>query len=91
MRPPVCATLCHFPTHDAPPLQFVLSFLGGVLLSCLDAVFICWALDRDSQSVSKPEVYAVFQVCHAAPCCAGSGGCAGHVALQGAHALFARQ
>jgi hypothetical protein len=24
-------------------------------------VFICWAIDRDSQTVSHPEVYAVLQ------------------------------
>lgn len=41
--------------------QFVLSFIGGILLSVLDAVFICWAIDRDSQTVSHPEVYSVFQ------------------------------
>ena len=25
------------------------------------AVFICWAIDRDSQTVSHPEVYSVLQ------------------------------
>lgn len=39
---------------------FVLNFLGGVLLSVLDAVFICWAIDRDASTVSHPEVYEVF-------------------------------
>jgi hypothetical protein len=24
-------------------------------------VFICWAIDKDCQTVSHPEVYAVFQ------------------------------
>ena len=32
---------------------FVLSFLGGILLSVLDAVFICWAVDRDNQTISR--------------------------------------
>lgn len=41
--------------------QFILAFLGGILLSVLDAVFICWALDKDSQTVSHPEVYAVLE------------------------------
>lgn len=30
------------------------------LCSVLDACFICWALDRDSAAVSKPEVHAAF-------------------------------
>ncbi|GAB4819018.1 hypothetical protein N2152v2_006064 [Parachlorella kessleri] len=38
----------------------VLFFLGGVLLSVLDACFVCWAIDRDSQTVSQPQVYEVF-------------------------------
>ena len=40
---------------------FVLGFLGGILLIVLDAVFICWAIDKDSQTVSNPEIYAVMQ------------------------------
>lgn len=39
---------------------FILSFLGGILLSVLDAVFVCWAIDLDSQTVSQPDVYAIF-------------------------------
>ena len=30
------------------------------LRSVLDACFICWALDRDSSAVSRPEVHAAF-------------------------------
>lgn len=41
--------------------QFILAFLGGILLSVLDAVFICWAIDKDSHTVSHPEVYAVLE------------------------------
>lgn len=40
--------------------SFVLSFLGGVLLSVLDATFVCWAIDKDSHTVSHPEVYEAF-------------------------------
>jgi len=36
---------------------FVLSFLTGVLLSVLDAVFVCFALDRDRAVVSNAELY----------------------------------
>lgn len=36
---------------------FVLGFLGGVLLSVLDATFVCWAIDRDSQTVSNVAVW----------------------------------
>ncbi|KFM24131.1 CTL-like protein [Auxenochlorella protothecoides] len=39
---------------------FLLNFLGGVLLAVLDAAFVCWALDRDAQSVSHPEIAQAF-------------------------------
>lgn len=35
----------------------VLSFLAGVLLSVLDAVFVCFAMDRDRQEISNAELY----------------------------------
>ena len=38
----------------------VLSFFGSVLLNIVDAVFVCYALDRDTQTVSHPEVHEVF-------------------------------
>ena len=38
----------------------VLSFFGSVLLNIVDAVFVCYALDRDTQTVSRPEVHEVF-------------------------------
>lgn len=40
--------------------SFVLSFLGGVLLSVLDATFVCWAIDKDSNTISHPDVYEAF-------------------------------
>lgn len=36
---------------------FVLSFLIGVLLSVLDAVFVCFAIDKDRQAVANTEMY----------------------------------
>lgn len=36
---------------------FVLSFVAGVLLAVLDAVFICFALDRDRAAVSNAALY----------------------------------
>ena len=36
---------------------FVLSFLIGVLLSVLDAVFVCFAIDKDRQAVANAEMY----------------------------------
>ena len=38
----------------------VLSFFGSVMLNIVDAVFICYALDRDTQTVSHPDVHDVF-------------------------------
>jgi hypothetical protein len=31
----------------------VLSFFGGLLLNIIDAVYVCYALDRDSQYVTR--------------------------------------
>lgn len=46
----------------------VLLFFSSVLLNIVDAVFMCYALDLDTQSVTKAEVHEVFsQVCHAPP------------------------
>ena len=38
----------------------VLSFFGSVMLNIVDVVFICYALDRDTQTVSHPDVHDVF-------------------------------
>lgn len=37
--------------------MFVLSFLSGVLLSVLDAVFVCFAIDKDRHAVANAEMY----------------------------------
>lgn len=44
--PPAWLAMCPLPPPTGP---------------CSPAVFICWAIDRDSQTVSHPEVYAVLQ------------------------------
>lgn len=36
---------------------FVLSYMAGVLLSVLDAVFVCFALDKDRHAVANAEMY----------------------------------
>lgn len=38
----------------------VLLFFSSVLLNIVDAVFMCYALDLDTQSVTKAEVHEVF-------------------------------
>ncbi|DBA76839.1 TPA: hypothetical protein ACH3X2_008854 [Trebouxia sp. C0005] len=38
----------------------VLAFFSSVLLNIVDAVFMCYALDLDTQSVTKSEVHEVF-------------------------------
>ena len=38
----------------------VLAFFSSVLLNVIDAVFLCYALDLDTQSVTKQEVHEVF-------------------------------
>ena len=38
----------------------VLLFFSSVLLNIVDAVFMCYALDLDTQSVTKSEVHEVF-------------------------------
>lgn len=36
---------------------FVMTFVAGILLSVLDAVFVCFALDRDRHAVANEEMY----------------------------------
>ena len=38
----------------------IMDGLGRVLLNCLDAVFLCYAIDRDTSQVSNAEVHDVF-------------------------------
>lgn len=38
----------------------VQAFFASVLLDIVDAVFICYAMDKDTQSVTRPEVHEVF-------------------------------
>ena len=38
----------------------VLIFFSSVLLNVVDAVFMCYAMDLDTQSVTKAEVHEVF-------------------------------
>ena len=38
----------------------VLIFFSSVLLNVVDAVFMCYAMDLDTQSVTKSEVHEVF-------------------------------
>lgn len=38
----------------------VMDGLGRVLLNCLDSVFLCYAIDRDTSQVHKQEIHAVF-------------------------------
>ncbi len=38
----------------------VQAFFAAVLLDIVDAVFICYAMDKDTQSVTRTEVHEVF-------------------------------
>ena len=38
----------------------VQAFFASVLLDIVDAVFICYAMDKDHQSVTRLEVHEVF-------------------------------
>ncbi|KAK9829886.1 hypothetical protein WJX72_008466 [[Myrmecia] bisecta] len=40
----------------------VLAFFASVLLNVVDAVFLCYAMDKDTQAVTKPEVHEVFSL-----------------------------
>jgi hypothetical protein len=40
----------------------VLSFFGAVLLNIVDALFVCYALDRDRAAVTKTEVHEIFSL-----------------------------
>ena len=38
----------------------MLSFFSSVLLNVVDALFVCWALDRDHASCCRPDVAQVY-------------------------------
>ena len=38
----------------------VQAFFAAVLLDIVDAVFICYAMDKDTQSVTRADVHEVF-------------------------------
>lgn len=38
----------------------ILGFLFSVLLTCIDAVFICYARDKDANTITKPEVVQIY-------------------------------
>ena len=40
----------------------ILSFLFSVLLTCIDAVFICYARDKDENMITKPEIVAIYDL-----------------------------
>lgn len=44
-----------------------LAFICGVILNIGDAMFVCYALDRDSRACTRYEVHQVYQCL---PCCA---------------------
>merc|ERR1719371_132981 len=39
---------------------FVLGFLFSVLLTCVDACFLCYARDKDENVISKPDLVAIY-------------------------------
>lgn len=38
----------------------MLAFVASLLLNVLDAVFVCFAMDRDRETVTRPEVHEVY-------------------------------
>ena len=44
----------------------VQAFFASVLLDIVNAVFICYAMDKDTHSVTNPEVHEVFSQVSAA-------------------------
>ena len=47
----------------------VQSFFAAVMLDVVDAIFICYAMDRDAQAVTNLSVHEVFsQVWHGLRC-----------------------
>ena len=46
----------------------VQAFFASVLLDIVNAVFICYAMDKDTHSVTNPEVHEVFSQVSSAAC-----------------------
>ncbi len=45
-----------------PPCSvvFVLNFMAGLLLDAVNALYICYAMDKDMRRVTHPEVHSMF-------------------------------
>ena len=46
----------------------VQAFFASVLLDIVNVVFICYAMDKDTHSVTNPEVHEVFSQVSASAC-----------------------
>lgn len=38
----------------------VLAFFSGILLDIVDATYVCYAIDKDTQTITKPEVHEIY-------------------------------
>lgn len=38
----------------------VLAFLASLLLNVLDAAYVCFAMDRDADACSRPEIHELY-------------------------------
>jgi len=38
----------------------VLSFFSSILLDIVDATYLCYAIDKDTQTITKPDVHEIY-------------------------------
>ena len=38
----------------------VLAFFSSILLDIVDATYLCYAIDKDTQTITKPEVHEIY-------------------------------
>lgn len=38
----------------------VLAFFSGILLDIVDSTYLCYAIDKDTQSITKPDIHEIY-------------------------------
>ena len=45
----------------------VLAFFSSILLDIVDATYLCYAIDKDTQTITKPDIHDIYSVVHISP------------------------
>ena len=46
----------------------VLAFFSGILLDIVDATYLCYAIDKDTQTITKPDIHEIYSKASISSC-----------------------